>query len=471
MAWFRPTSTRPLRLRFVSAREERPSRRLRNRLVMVALVVPALVLVARRADLSATIDVMGRVTVVPFLVALGLAAAGVVNRAGQFRSAHRLAGLDTDLRSMARVSAAGYAVNKVVKTGGLGGAALFVRHGRHRGHPPGGVLAACLLSSVSGQLALLTIAGIALGSLAATGHASGSWLLAGATLALVLLVVVPTLGLAALRSRETVHRWYPRPFVAADRWLSRIGLRGPATPDPTNVDRFFEAIATVRARPLASLPVLAHALAAKVIGAGVLTAALAAVGADIGPGTALLVYVMALVAAAGTVLPGGIGAVEATMTVLLARAGVPAPTALAGTITFRFLDLWLPIAVGLVLAPGLERAADTDRSLVLEPEGRDRPSPVRHGTQPPGELGDRRPDEQGAGTCDRPSTMPPVTIGGSPSLPSPRPWGPTYAALAATVSTLRRSTTSPSPRSSGPCTTTVCWCSGISGCPTVTTTP
>lgn len=452
MAWFRPASTPPVTLPLVSARQtvdERSRRRFGPRIVVALAMVAALALVARRADLPATLDAMGRVTIVPFLVALALAAIGVVNRAAQSRSAHRLAGLDADLRSMARVSAAGYAVNKIVKTGGLGGAALFVRHGRHRGHAPGGVLAACLLSSVSGQLALLTITAIGLGSLAASGHASGSWLAAGAGLTVVLLIGLPALGFAVLRSRELVHRWYPRPFTVLGRGLARVGLRGPATPHPDNVDRFFDAVATVRARPAASLPVLAHALAAKAIGAGVLAAALTAVGADIGPTTALMIYVMALVASAGTVLPGGLGAVEATMTVLLARAGVPAPTALAGTITFRFLDLWLPIAVGLIVAPGLERAAAGDPSLVL------------------GQV----PTDQGAGSCDRPSTTPPATIAGSPSLPSPRPWGPTYAALAATVSTLRRSTTSPSPRSSRPCTTTVCSCSVTSGCLTATTTP
>jgi uncharacterized membrane protein YbhN (UPF0104 family) len=188
--------------------------------------------------------------------------------------------------------------------------------------------------------------------------------LIGAAAGVVLLMVfgLPAVGAVCLRSRPLVERCYPLPFRAVGRLAARFGARGPTEPDPAHVDRFYAAVATLRADPMAVAPVLAHAMAAKAIGAAVLMAALASVGADIGPEAALLVYVMALAAAAVTLLPGGLGAVEATMTLLLAGYGVPSTTALAGTIAFRFLDLWLPIIVGLVVAPGLDRSIDGSTS-------------------------------------------------------------------------------------------------------------
>jgi uncharacterized protein (TIRG00374 family) len=434
-------------------------RRARIAIAMTAAV--ALLALLRRSDVVATGRVLGNLAPVPFLVAVGLSGVGILNRAGQVRSAHRVAGLAVDLRSMTRVSAAGYALNKVVKTGGLGGVALFVRHGRHRGLPAGGVLAACLVSSIGGQLSMVAVAVAVVASLALSGAVVGWWLVAVVATVGVVVIGLPAASLACVRSRPVVVRWYPKPFALIARLTRRIGVRAPASPDPSGVDRFYEAVEAVRCNPTAALPVLAHALAAKLIGAAVLAATMAAVGADLDPGAALTIYALALVAAAGTILPGGLGAVEATMTVLLARYGVPPSTALAGTVAFRLLDLWLPVLVGLLAAPGLERATRpeeaTDRPRRRAP---DRATDLRSGDEGRIRPATVRPDGQrGTGTCDRPSTTDPATIGASPSPPSLRPWGPTWA-----VSTWRRLTTRPSPRSSGPCTTTACWCSGASPC-------
>jgi uncharacterized membrane protein YbhN (UPF0104 family) len=141
--------------------------------------------------------------------------------------------------------------------------------------------------------------------------------------------------------------------VIAGRLAAGLGRTGPRAPDLTQVDSFYEAGGILRRTPVASLPVIGHALAAKLLGAGVLAAALGATEADVGLGTALAVYALALVAASASLLPGGVGAVETTMTVLLTGHGVPAATALAAVVTFRLLDLWLPILIGLLAVPGL----------------------------------------------------------------------------------------------------------------------
>lgn len=334
-------------------------------------VVAALILVGlgvtRRDEVGAILGTFATLAPAPFLVAVGISVAGVINRAGQFRAAHRLAGLDATLGSMTRVSAAGYALNKAVKTAGLGGVALFVRHGRQRGFPAGGVLAACLISSLSGHLALGVVVVVAVTSLLVAGSLTGSWLVAALAVLLGLVVGLPSLAVVGFRSRDLVHRWYPKPFAAAGRLAARLGRSGPAAPDASHVDRFYDALDVLRHRPISSIPVLAHAVGAKAVGAAVLVASLAAVGAEVSPLAAITIYALALVAATSSFLPGGFGAVEASMTVALANYGVPTTTALAGIFTFRLLDMWFPIVVGLLAAPGLDRPSGEPAGLEVAP--------------------------------------------------------------------------------------------------------
>lgn len=360
MTWFTSTSaqTTSLAATAPSGGPPRPSHTCRSRtLTLVSLLLLAVLVLSRRHDLATATGVLTRTAPAPFLVAVALSVVGVVNRAGQYRAAHRVAGASTTLRPMLRISAASYALNKVVKTGGVGGVALFVRHGRRRGHPAGSVVAACIINSLGNQLGMLVLTTGALAALMLRGSAPGAWTLAAAGAVLVLLAGLAVTATVGLRSEAAARRWYPVPFVLLSRVAARLGMSGPPSPDPEHLDRFFEMVGTLRRDPRSSLPVLAHAVAAKLIGATVLAIALLAVGAGVSPGSVLVVYVLALAAAATTILPGGLGAVEATMTLTLTGYGVPTSTALAGTIVFRLLDLWVPVVIGLIAAPGLDRSA------------------------------------------------------------------------------------------------------------------
>ncbi len=313
---------------------------------------------AQRGDLLASLEVLNTLEPTALIMALALSAISVANRGGLFRSAHRAVGLSADLMSMIRVSAAAYALNKVVKTGGLGGIALFVRHGRRRQHPAGQVTAAYVVASSSGQLAMLTVVLTAITMAAVDGVLQGRWLIA--TLLFVGLACTG-LGLlaAALRSRETVRFLYAIPHRILRAAMSRLGRASADEPNFEHADRFHGAAAAIRNSPRSAMPVLVHAVTAKFLGAGVLAASLAATGADIGFGKALIVYSLALIAAAVGVLPGGIGAVEASMGALLSSFGVAPPVAIAAVLTFRLLDLWLPLGVGLVMSRYLDVSSDT----------------------------------------------------------------------------------------------------------------
>ena len=65
---------------------------------------------------------------------------------------------------------------------------------------------------------------------------------------------------------------------------------------------------------------------------------------------ALVIYATALAASLLTIVPGGIGTVEASTTALLIGAGATAGAAALAVALFRLFDLWLPVLTGAAVA-------------------------------------------------------------------------------------------------------------------------
>lgn len=78
---------------------------------------------------------------------------------------------------------------------------------------------------------------------------------------------------------------------------------------------------------------------------------LAALDADIGVLTAIFVFAFATFAGVATMLPGGLGGVEAGMIGLLALLDVDLPTAIVTTVVIRVTTLWFAVALGFVALP------------------------------------------------------------------------------------------------------------------------
>jgi uncharacterized protein (TIRG00374 family) len=72
------------------------------------------------------------------------------------------------------------------------------------------------------------------------------------------------------------------------------------------------------------------------------------------------VYAFAQLAGAVSMLPGGLGVAEGSLTGLLAGLGIPLPEAAAATLLVRAATLWLAVGLGaLVLLRGFPRQAET----------------------------------------------------------------------------------------------------------------
>jgi uncharacterized protein (TIRG00374 family) len=72
-------------------------------------------------------------------------------------------------------------------------------------------------------------------------------------------------------------------------------------------------------------------------------------------GVLLVGYGLPLLLGKISVLPGGVGVVELTMTALYVGMGVPRPVLVVVVLVYRFLSFWLPALIGFALVPFLNR--------------------------------------------------------------------------------------------------------------------
>lgn len=73
-------------------------------------------------------------------------------------------------------------------------------------------------------------------------------------------------------------------------------------------------------------------------------------GAEVNLFYAAFVYTFSTIAGAITMLPGGLGATEGTLTFLIMRVNVPAAIAVSSTFVIRVATLWFAILVGIISA-------------------------------------------------------------------------------------------------------------------------
>jgi len=217
----------------------------------------------------------------------------------------------------------------------VGGAALNVRYLQRKKVPAPAAVASIGVSQVVAfvlHIALLAIFGVLTGVGATKGiqhPPPWSYFVGGAVIAIAGVVLALPAGRRMLRARlsPTFGQVLPRLVEIAQR---------PA--------KLAEGIGGALLLSLAYILCLAACVAA--FGDGV---PIAKIG---------FVYLTASVAAAIIPTPGGLGAVEATLTSGLTLAGVHGDTALSAVLLFRLLTFWLPIPVGWFALNSLERHRD-----------------------------------------------------------------------------------------------------------------
>jgi uncharacterized membrane protein YbhN (UPF0104 family) len=127
-------------------------------------------------------------------------------------------------------------------------------------------------------------------------------------------------------------------------WLSTRWLKGSAAQ--------YLSEATMAARQLLRIrnlvqtaPLTALAWTAQGLGLALVSSAL---GSDLAWHWSIAIYSLSLLAGAASFIPGGLGATEAAMVLLLMAAGLDLTTATSAALVARGVPLWLAIALGVL---------------------------------------------------------------------------------------------------------------------------
>jgi uncharacterized membrane protein YbhN (UPF0104 family) len=104
-------------------------------------------------------------------------------------------------------------------------------------------------------------------------------------------------------------------------------------------------------RPAVLLPALLLSCLGWIAECLVLWLVVQSLGTDIGLGESLLVFCLAAVAGAVSLLPGGLGAADVSLLGLLRLVAVPEPSAIVVTILVRLATLWFAVLLGLATLP------------------------------------------------------------------------------------------------------------------------
>ncbi len=215
---------------------------------------------------------------------------------------------------------------------------------------PGALLASWLPSLLfSAAVVLLAVASSA--SVVSAGFLSGGeWMGAGVGLLLVLL------PFAAMRWLLGDPARGPRVLLRLEGAWGRLRRR-PVHPSKLNehAQQFSSAWSSVRRGVWARL--VGFALFSAACDAASVVVLLAAARVPLRVGAAVAAWGVPHVLGNASMLPGGAGVVEATMTPFLTRFDVPAAQALLVVLAYRALAFWMPLVGGLPLIAWLERRA------------------------------------------------------------------------------------------------------------------
>jgi uncharacterized membrane protein YbhN (UPF0104 family) len=266
---------------------------------------------------------------------LGLSLLNYVTRAARWLLFADRLGLDAiGWREHALYFIAGFAM--AVTPGKLGEALRLWLLRRRTGYRYHRTTAMLIGDRLADMVSMLVLCGV--GLMAFPGLAWSATLLALLVAAMVVVIAWPgpMLGLIGV-AYGRVRRW-PRLFAGVRHILrhSRQCLSGPAL-----------------------VPILLLSVIGWLAEAAELWWLMHALGADISPGAALFVFGFATFAGVLTMLPGGLGGVEAGIVGLLALLGVDLPTAIVAAVVLRATTLWFAVLIGFAVLPwAMRRAAE-----------------------------------------------------------------------------------------------------------------
>jgi len=323
---------------------------LRQLFLIALLGVGAYLLLPQLAGVGDAVRVLEQLSPQYIAAALALQTISVVSHAHVVQQTLRIFETSVRFVTLLEISLASGFATLFVPSVGLSGLALRCRYLGERGCSLDATTVAFTIEAVGQAAAHAAMVTIAFTRRAAQGR-QPPW----ALLALVLLVLLlGTASLVMLLANPAKRDWRFRLLHAANRLRRRRG-------EPTITDAVLEHRLTELQLSVANVSAdISVRLALGNIGRN-LAAALAlyvtlmALKQRIPLSSVVLSYSLADVLGGLSSLPAGLLVTETSLSALLNRAGVPISTAVAATLVFRLITVWLPRTFGLFAWIDLQR--------------------------------------------------------------------------------------------------------------------
>lgn len=330
------------------------------RLAGAALVLGVVFLAAFFAidDARAFLDVAKDIRPLPVLLAMVATFGAYLAFCATLVMAARSGGSPLGFREALATSFVSEAVNNLLSTGGIGGIAIRVYGFGKRGVPAGVSLGISAVTTLMGDAVITLLVQVGLVYLFAAGRierGTATWMVVvGVLLIVVLGAIVGRLRDPA--AREKVGRWFGRRAEGIATKLGRADLTHGEGLVRFRED-FFGFFRHIARRPRGLAAPYLCALVDYSLRIACLAAAFAAVGHPVGPLVLVTAFGIGIAAGALSLVPGGIGVVEGSMSAAFVLMGVPLAVAGVAVVVFRFCYYVFPLIAVSVLFRRMLRPA------------------------------------------------------------------------------------------------------------------
>jgi len=322
----------------------------------LAVGVALLVLLVVLADARALLRLVSGIGTVGLAVPIALGLLSYVAMARSYQGIAVAAAVDLPFGTWLRITFVSNTVNYLVTSAGLSGFAVRMLLLAQHGVPSGRAVVVSLVQTLLTNFTILALALLGLATLllhnglVGIGLGLASAFLVGLTVALVWTVVI--VFRRRLRRRTLIGlttRIHRIVFRIAPRWAPprRRLLRFER-----NLDEGLEFVLERKDRMLGPA---AWILLDWFITMGILWWAFRVLDYPIAPGLVMMGFGVGAVLSLVSVVPGGLGIVEGSMTAVFVALGVPFDTAVAAVLVFRLAYYVVPVLVSLFFFHGVVR--------------------------------------------------------------------------------------------------------------------
>jgi hypothetical protein len=330
---------------------------MRKFIVAVALLLGIVFIFTRLAEVQVVVETLQRGDWRFILLAIGIEVVWMFNVAVSYQTIYRTMGLEEKLGRLVLMATAGYFVNIVAPSAGVGGVAVFISQARRRGYSPAKVTMAGVVFVLFEYLGFLVILALGLTVLFRRNHLTMVEISASAILVSIALVmaILIYLGMHSADALGRALAWMARlvnkllrPFIHRE-YLSEQRAHVFARDGS-------EGLHDLRKKPTSLLLLAALGLSSKLLTLLVLLLMFLAFKVEFSPGTLIAGFSIGYLFWIVSPTPAGIGFVEGALTLTLRTLNVPLAAAAVLALSYRGVIFWLPLLFGLVAFRWLEKS-------------------------------------------------------------------------------------------------------------------